>query len=63
MIFDEDWEFLEQHFGNNSSNKWGVGVAIRTIVHAKVQQMRAKGLAAMENNKETSDDNSDDDSA
>lgn len=48
QIFDEDWEFLFAEFGPGSKNNIGVGVAIRTIVHRKVQDMKAKANEAFD---------------
>ena len=48
QIFDEDWDFLMQEFGPGAKNNIGVGVAIRTIVHAKVSDMKAKANEAFD---------------
>lgn len=48
MIYDEDWEFLQQEFGQGSKSEIGVGVAIKTIVHAKVQDMKARANEAFD---------------
>lgn len=45
LVFDEDWEFLERHFGNQSVSRIGTSSAIRTIIHAK-----CNGLRALQNN-------------
>lgn len=44
MIFDEDWDFLSSEFGINP----GTGVAVRTIVHAKVMDLKAKANLAFD---------------
>jgi hypothetical protein len=48
QIFDEDWEFLLANMGPESANPLGVGTAIRVIVHAKVQGLRAKIIAGID---------------
>lgn len=48
MVFDEDWDWLNQEYGAGSKNNVGVGVAIRTIVHAKVIDMKAKANDAFD---------------
>jgi hypothetical protein len=48
QIFDEDWEFLEANMGPESASPLGVGTAIRMIVHAKVQGLRAKIIGALD---------------
>jgi hypothetical protein len=45
LVFDEDWDFLERAFGIGSPNRFGVGPAIRQIIHAKVKDMKAKLVA------------------
>lgn len=45
MIFDEDWEFLNQEYGSDSENKLGPGFAIKQIIHAKVLQLKAAANA------------------
>ena len=47
-IFDEDWEFLNTHYSIHSPNPVGVSQAIRTIVHAKVEEIRAKQTRAID---------------
>jgi len=44
-IFDEDWDFLMQEFGPDSSARIGAGTAIRTIVHHHVIAMKARANA------------------
>ena len=41
-VYDEDWEFLTEHFGPDSPSKMGVGPSIRNIVHIYVKRLRAK---------------------
>lgn len=48
LIFDEDWEFLNTWFGNSSSVKTGVGPAIRAIVHQRIEYLRAKQAASLD---------------
>lgn len=48
MLFDEDWDFLEQNYGPNSQSGIGVSAAIAAIVHAKVRALRAKAAAEWE---------------
>lgn len=43
-IYDEDWEFLELHYGKTL----GVSKAIRSIVHARVVAMRDKVAQKMD---------------
>lgn len=38
-IFDEDWEFLLRLYGPASESRYGVGPAIRHMVHARVRDM------------------------
>ena len=45
LIFDEDWDFLEQNYGSASPGRFGIGPAIRQIVHAKVLQLRQQIIA------------------
>ena len=48
MINDEDWEWLEANFGRHTANPIGPGAAIRTIVHSKVQALRAKVIERLD---------------
>lgn len=41
LVFDEDWEFLEQQYGRNSVSHMGVSPAIRAIIHAYVRRLKA----------------------
>lgn len=40
-IWDEDWEFLEMHFGRNSRRPIGSTKAIRSIVHSWIERLKA----------------------
>jgi hypothetical protein len=40
LIYDEDWDFLSELFGKNSSRPIGVSYVIREIVHQKVLARR-----------------------
>jgi len=42
MVFDEDWEFLSQVFGQGSSKPIGPGNAIKTLIHGYVLKIRAR---------------------
>jgi hypothetical protein len=42
LVFDEDWEFLEQEFGKQSAHPIGVSEVIRMIVHARVTGLKMK---------------------
>ncbi len=45
-IYDEDWEFLEQTYGaRTGDHPIGISEAVRTILHAKIMDMRAKAGA------------------
>lgn len=46
LIFDEDWNWLDDNYGPNSPSRMGVGVAIRKIVHYHVKQIRQKAQEA-----------------
>jgi len=41
-VYDEDWDFLENYYGRNSSQPIGTTKAIRGIVHAFVTRMQVK---------------------
>jgi hypothetical protein len=41
-VYDEDWDFLDNYYGRNSSKPIGTTKAIRGIVHAFVTRMRVK---------------------
>ena len=40
--FEEDWNLLEKLYGPNSANQFGVGPAIRQIIHNHCQKVRLK---------------------
>lgn len=44
-IWDEDWAFLEQHFGRTSARPIGATKAIRSIVHSFVERIKANAHA------------------
>lgn len=48
MLFKEDLEFLEEEYGRNSPKAFGLSAAITAIIHAKVQDLRAKAAEAYE---------------
>lgn len=48
LIFDEDWNFLNTWFGDSSTVKTGVGPAIRAIVHQRVEYLKAKQAARLD---------------
>lgn len=41
LIYDEDWDFLVEHFGAGGS-KLGTSNALRAIIHSSVQHLKAK---------------------
>ena len=47
-IYESDWEFLENNFGNGSVSRVGVGPTIREIVHQKVKWLRAKQIERLD---------------
>ena len=44
-LYDEDWVFLTEFFSPQNGQDIGVSEAIRTILHARVRQLKA-ALAA-----------------
>ncbi len=42
LVYDEDWDYIETHFGRDSPAKLGAGKAIRGIVHSFVRRLKAK---------------------
>lgn len=48
MIFDEDWEFLQQLYGPRGLKPLGVSQVIQTIVHRKVNELRARYHAELD---------------
>ena len=47
-IYDEDWKFLSENFGKNSSHPIGVGPTIRQLVHVRVKGLRANFEAKLD---------------
>ena len=47
-LYDEDWEFLTTHFGNDSGNRLGVSASIRALVHQYVTRLRAKAVELLD---------------
>ncbi len=45
IIFDEDWDFLLDHYGPHSDSRHSAGWAIRQLVHKGVLQLRASAQA------------------
>jgi hypothetical protein len=45
LIYDEDWDFLSELFGKNSSRPVGVSYVIREIVHQTVLARRVAAQA------------------
>ena len=48
VLFKDDVEFLEAEYGKNSAKPVGLSFAVRAIVHAKVEDMRARAAEAYE---------------
>lgn len=48
LIYDEDWDWLMQHFGAGSLHPIGVGPAIRAIIHKHVRDLQARAQVRME---------------
>lgn len=48
VLFEEDVEFIKQEYGEDSLKPMGLSAAIRVILHAKVQDLRAKAAAEFE---------------
>lgn len=48
LMFDEDWEWLHANFGPHSVKAYGVGAAVREIVHAHVRRLRARVTARLD---------------
>jgi hypothetical protein len=40
LVFDEDWEWLEDNYGRYSTSRIGTGVAVRKILHAHIRQLK-----------------------
>ena len=45
FVYDEDWEFLETHFGLTSQSRIGTSTTIREIVHKWVKHLKNKQSA------------------
>ncbi len=45
-LFDEDWDFLEYHYGRYSDNQLGTSAAIRAIIHRHVMVLRSRAIEA-----------------
>jgi len=54
-VYDEDWEWLQQHYGKNSASKLGVGPACREIIHSKVAQLRQRIIELRDQRNESSE--------
>jgi hypothetical protein len=52
MVYDEDWEYLQRHYGPASANKIGVGPAIKEVIHAYVKNLKAKAQRAIDSGAE-----------
>lgn len=39
-IYDEDWDFLDTHYGRYSASQLGISAAIREIVHRRVRELQ-----------------------
>lgn len=51
-VFDEDWDFLFEHFGPHSTSRFGVANAIREMVHTQVRRFKAKEIQLADVEKE-----------
>jgi hypothetical protein len=48
LVYDEDWEFIEENYGKDSDSKIGTGKAIRSIIHSYVKALKEKANNAIE---------------
>lgn len=48
MIYDEDWEFLTNHFGRHTSRPLGAGPVVCEIIHSRVKALKQKLIEALE---------------
>ena len=48
LVFDEDWEYLDAIYGTASTNRLGVGPAIREVIHTYVSKLKAKTEAILD---------------
>jgi len=55
MLFEEDWEFLSENYGPGGAKPIGVSDAIRKIVHAKVNGLKARATAAFDRLRQAED--------
>lgn len=46
-IFDDDWEFLIDHYGRASAKPITASAAVRTMVHLFVKRLKAKAEEEM----------------
>lgn len=57
MLYDEDWKWLTQEYGaGGHKSEVGTSRAIRTIVHQRVQGMKAKINQDLDNMKDSQRD-------
>lgn len=56
QVFDEDWEFLEKHFGMQSRKRIGAGTMCRNIIHVYVKKIRANAQAQLDQKDPPDDD-------
>lgn len=47
VIYDEDWQFLNENFGIGTAANLGPGVAAREIIHKRVMQLRERQNTAL----------------
>jgi len=48
MLNREDWDFINENFGQDSDSKIRPSEAVRNIVHAAVRQLKARINAAQD---------------
>ena len=50
-VYDEDWEFIESHYGASAPIGYKVGCAVvcREIIHQRINQIKAKQIEALDN--------------
>lgn len=48
LVYDEDWDFLMQHYGPGSAKPLGVSRSIREIIHQRVLGLKAKQVNALD---------------
>jgi hypothetical protein len=63
QIYEEDWEFLERHYGDKAapSRRIGAGPAARAILHKHILEMRADQLMELDRQTANWDFEEDDD--